>query len=839
MPARAITADWHVGARVLRAFSSPARRREAPAAPTRRSITTWSELPPLARLYVTCVIVLGGAAIADAMPRLASEDVPLFAVLTILSIITSGAKVSLPVPRSTSTLTVCYVIDFTTFLLFGQPAATLTAAAGAWSQCVIRREYRTPAYQTWFSVAALALTVRATGAVYALFGRLPGVPGPLAHLEAPLAAAAVFFVANSMLVAAAVALSTGQSTIQVWANTFLWSWPGHLVGFGLALAAAAGIGRSSFWLLPIAAVSLVLTYDNFKAYVARFTDSLTDPLTGLSNVRSLVQHVERELSRSRRDAAPLAVLLVDLDGFKAINDTHGHSAGDLALRQVALCLQQSTRTYDLCARYGGDEFVLAMPGCGADLAERKAASLRAAVAALRCEPKPGVRLPLRVSVGVGLCPDDGETLDALLAAADARMFENKAANGHAPPADRPAGRRRARAGAQAIADAQLQEQLLHAQKLAAIGQLTGGVVHDFNNVLTAILGYSELLSEQIGPDKPMGRDIKEIVDAAQHGAALTHQLLAFSRHRQPSLSNLDLNEIVTASQALLRRLLAERIVIVTRLTPDLHPILGDATELEQVLINLAVNARDAMPDGGELRVETHNVELDAAYAEAHPGAKAGAYVALSVADTGVGMAPDVRARIFDPFFTTKGADTGTGLGLTTVSRIVVKMDGYISVDSTPGRGTSFRVYFPEARASVGAPARQPVPDVAPVVGRETILLVEDEAGVRTFAARALRRHGYTVLEADSGEAAISTLERYHGPVHLLVSDIGLPGIDGHELAARAAALRPCLPVLFTTGHLDRLAADGPSWSACLDKPFTTRALLAKARALLDDPLPQR
>jgi diguanylate cyclase (GGDEF)-like protein len=790
-------------------------------------------------LYLTSVIALGSLAILYSIPQVSGRDAPFVAALTVLSVITSSAKIRLPLTRSASTMTICYVIDFTTLLLFGPASATLTAAAGAWSQCVLRRLYRTPAYQIWFSVGALALTAQAAGVTHSWLGGLPGGPHAISHIEAPLAAGTVFFVVNSFLVAGAVGLTTGQSTLRVWTAHYLWSWPGHLIGFTVAVGAALGIGRSAFWLLPFALVSLLLTYENFKVYVARFTDSVTDPLTGLSNVRHLLTHVAQELARASREGSQLAVLLIDLDGFKSINDTYGHRTGDRALCHVAHFLQRATRSYDLCARYGGDEFVVVLPRCDLELARRKARAFKAAVSALRCESKANVPIPLQISLGVALFPSDGDTLDQLLATADARMFEDKAGRGDGPleTGPRREDERSHTTALHKMAERQLQEQLLQAQKLAAIGQLTGGVVHDFNNVLTAILGYSELLSEQIGPDKPIGRDLREIVDAAQHGAALTHQLLAFSRRDHVAPTLVDLNEIVGAAQPLLRRLLMERIVIVTRLTAAPCTVLADRTELEQVLINLSVNARDAMPQGGELRMETHNMELDAMTAAAHPGAKAGNYAVLLVADTGVGMTPDVRSKIFDAFFTTKAPGVGTGLGLAVIHDIVTRLKGYISVDSALGRGTTFRVYLPHVPSTVKTEPRPAQPsEILPMIGKETVLLVEDDSNVREFAASALRRYGYRVFEAHSGEVAMDLLGRCETPIHLLLTDVVLPGVDGRTLAGHIGRMRPHTSVLLMSGYLDKaLTPEGQPEvrTAFLEKPFTAHALLTKTRELLD------
>ena len=386
---------------------------------------SWHALRPVARVYVGCVTGLGALIILLAVPQITEGDASLLVALAILSIVTAFAKINLPVPGSASTLTLCYVIDFMTLLVLGPGAATMTAAAGVWSQCTFRCRQQGPAYRTWFSIGALALTVQTAGWTYAWFGGQPGLPVSYAHAVALVATAAIYFLTNSVLVAGAMALSTSQSTVTVWRSNFAAIWPGHLLGFSLAVVAAAGIGRSRLWLLPFTVTVLALTYGNLKAYVARFTDSVTDALTDLPNLRYLRTHVPQELARSRRDNASLALMMIDLDSFKSVNDSFGHHAGDLALRRVAQKLHQSVRPYDICARYAGDEFVLVLPGCGVEDAHRKMLALQNAVADLTFEPRPGVTAPLRISVGVAMFSSDGDTFEELLAVADARMFDDK------------------------------------------------------------------------------------------------------------------------------------------------------------------------------------------------------------------------------------------------------------------------------------------------------------------------------------------------------------------------------------------------------------------------------
>jgi PAS domain S-box-containing protein len=379
----------------------------------------------------------------------------------------------------------------------------------------------------------------------------------------------------------------------------------------------------------------------------------------------------------------------------------------------------------------------------------------------------------------------------------------------------------------------LEAQYQQAQKMEAIGMLAGGVAHDFNNMLTAILGYSELLTEQIGPDKPMGRDLREIMAAAQRAAALTGQLLAFSRLQVLAVAPLDITTVVRDVEAMLRRLLGEQITITTVLADDLDPVMADVTQLEQLLVNLSINARDAMPQGGSLTLATRNVTLDAGYAAAHPGAKAGSYASLSVSDTGAGMSPETQGRIFEPFFTTKERGRGTGLGLAAVYGVVKQLSGYIEIDSQPARGSTFTIYLPKTEQAAQAPIR-PAPSMSPA-GTETILLVEDEASVRAFVKITLERFGYQIIEADTAEAALTILGRVTTTIHLLLTDVVLPGMDGRELAEHVTRDRPDVRVLFMTGYASGLSTSegllGPGMQL-LEKPFTAHALLTKTRHLL-------
>ena len=375
----------------------------------------------------------------------------------------------------------------------------------------------------------------------------------------------------------------------------------------------------------------------------------------------------------------------------------------------------------------------------------------------------------------------------------------------------------------------LEERLRQAQKMEAVGQLAGGIAHDFNNLLTAILGYCELLTDQIGADKPVGRDLREVMAAAERAAGLTRQLLAFSRKQVLNLAALDLNQAVGRIEAMLRRLLGEHIRVQTSLADGLPAVMADATQLDQVLLNLALNARDAMPEGGTLTISTRlgdDSSTDRAVREGH--------VVLSVTDTGTGMSPAVRAQIFEPFFTTKELGKGTGLGLAAVHGIVMQLNGSIDVESVVGQGTTFRVALPATAVAVQALAAPP--SVASRIGRETILIVEDERGVRAFIKTALQRFGYRVLEADSAEAALAVLEQLDAPVHLLLTDVVLPRMPGRELAEQVVLKRPVIKVLFMSGYSAQMTtAQGflEPGVQLLEKPFSVQKLLTKTRQLLE------
>jgi len=388
--------------------------------------------------------------------------------------------------------------------------------------------------------------------------------------------------------------------------------------------------------------------------------------------------------------------------------------------------------------------------------------------------------------------------------------------------------------------AALEEQLRMSQKMEAIGSLAGGVAHDFNNLLSVILNYAGFAQEDEGDQ--LRDDLLQVKQAAERAATLTRQLLAFSRKQLMQPEALDLNRIAAGLETMLRRILGEDIEFRQVLAPDLSVVWADPGQIEQVLMNLVVNARDAMPQGGELTVETSNVEIDEAFAARHVAMKSGSYVQLAVTDTGCGMNQATIDRIFEPFFTTKDQGKGTGLGLSTVYGIVTQSGGNILVHSEPGNGTTFKIYLPQdPSAIVGSAMKSPTSTIQ-YKGTETILVVEDEDALREVARRILESAGYCVVTARDGEEAIAFCVRHSLAIHLLLTDVVMPRMSGRVLAERLAKMRPSLRVIYMSGYTD----DAIVHHGALDiethfvgKPFTVEALTGKVREVLDESVTNR
>src|SRR5271166_4001151 len=390
----------------------------------------------------------------------------------------------------------------------------------------------------------------------------------------------------------------------------------------------------------------------------------------------------------------------------------------------------------------------------------------------------------------------------------------------------------------------LEQQLRQSQKMEAIGRLAGGIAHDFNNLLMVISGYAEFLLDRIGPDPAVRGPAQEIASAAGRASSLTRQLLAFSRKQMMAPKILDLNEVVTENLKMLTRVIGEDIDLVMVPAADLGAVRADAGQIEQVIMNLAVNARDAMPSGGKLTIETSNVSLDEEYSRFHAPLRPGDYVMLTISDTGMGMDSETQSHIFEPFFTTKGTK-GTGLGLSTVYGIIKQSGGYIWVYSEVGRGTTFKIYLPrvastgETAAQVAAPIEARNNIVEP--GTETILLVEDEANLRYLARQYLEKQGYKVIEAADGAVAMQIAVAHEKVIHLLLTDVIMPGINGRELAQRISEIRPNVKILYMSGYTENVIGTNGMLDAgvrLLQKPFNLRDLKSRVREVLDATPPE-
>jgi signal transduction histidine kinase len=384
---------------------------------------------------------------------------------------------------------------------------------------------------------------------------------------------------------------------------------------------------------------------------------------------------------------------------------------------------------------------------------------------------------------------------------------------------------------------QLEEQLYQSQKMEAVGRLAGGVAHDFNNILTVIRGCSEFILSSLKENAPLYQDAVAVVQASEQAACLTRQLLAFSRKQLLQPKVFDLNKVVAAMGKMFRRIIGEDIELHSILGSENMAVKADPGQLEQVVMNLVINARDAMPQGGRLTLETIRVFLDEAYCRLHVDVTPGPYVLLAISDTGLGMDTATQARIFEPFFTTKDKERGTGLGLATVHGIIRQSEGFIWVYSEPGQGTTFKIYLPEAQEKVAEQGKASAPVADSWQGQETVLVVEDEELVRRVARRILQNYGYTILEASTGKEALVIGEEYSGPIHLLLTDVMMPEMGGKELVDHWKDQHPETKIIFTSGYTENAIVHNGNLEPdihFIQKPYRPHALARKVREVLDD-----
>jgi PAS domain S-box-containing protein len=750
-----------------------------------------------AKAYITFIIALGAFTLWCGLLPWQPQDLPRFICYLALAIPASCLKVRLP--GVTGTMSVLFLFLLAGIVELGLPETLVIATTCALVQSFWHAKVRPRVVQVLFSVSNLATAVTAAHVVY--HARWDAV----VHLGAPFqltAAASVFFVTNTVPVAAAIALTEAKSIRQVWGHFYCWSFPYYLVG-------AAIVGMFSFanqvldwraWLLIVPVVYVI--YRSYHLYLSqldnerRRADEQRDHAEEVASLHSkAVEALTSAMSANAKldtviQASPLAILALD-------RNSHVTRWNGMAERMFGWSHQEV--------------FGRALPFAGArsdkvvqEIVDRT------------------LRGELLSDIEATQWRRDGSSFEAAIWSAPLRDRSEDISGVLITIAD--------------VSDRKrLEEQLRLSYKMEAVGRLAGGIAHDFNNLLTVINGYSSLLLESVQHDPYAASQAGEILNAGNRAADLVSKLLSFSRRQVIKPRPLDVSQLVRNIERMLRRLIGEHIELRTTLDPDTGWIVADPNQIEAALMNLATNARDAMPDGGVLSIESAQVQVVENRNDRHPDLPPGCYVRLVVRDTGYGMDAETQKHIFEPFFTTKQTGRGTGLGLSSVYGGVEQNGGYISVDSKVGNGTTFSIYLPRLDRAKPSELQRVGPDSLPR-GTETILLVEDEAPVRRMLREALGNAGYHVWEAGNGAEALSHWAAQIGSIDLLVTDVVMPVMSGLKLAEELRMRCANLKVIFMSGHADEMITSQGTLDPAFDllsKPFLPNVLVRRVREVLD------
>ena len=536
--------------------------------------------------------------------------------------------------------------------------------------------------------------------------------------------------------------------------------------------------------------------------------AILDPLTGLFNRRFATDHLPSEIARAERQGYPFTLLMIDLNGFKQINDVHGHACGDLALREFAHALKKCVRSSDLPVRVGGDEFMVLLPECRAYSVPNALARLKGLTITYS-----GNEIPLKFSAGWSEWRP-GETPDDLIERSDQALYTDK---------------RTGKAAEQVLrAEANQRE----GQKLQVVGQMTGRVAHDFNNLMTVITGYSEMVLGALEPDHPLRTQVENIRKAASNATQLTQQLLAFTRKTPTAPKVVNLNQTLTEMEGLIRPLLGDRVNLIIDRGEDLGSIHVPSAQLEQIIMSLVNNARDALAGSGDITISTKNVTLDASFEATHPGARSGPCVRLVVADSGGGMDADTMAHIFQPSAGTGEDGKPKRAGLGTLYGVVKQVGGYITAESELRRGSRFTVYFQQYNAPVQATLSDFVSSSPE--GKRTVLVVESVDTLREMTCEYLKSEGFHILQATNAGDAMNLAGNHNGPIVLTITDVVLPGTSCRELAAMLKERRPEMKVLYMGGFAETGGAydDIVRSPEFLESPFSTTDLSHKIQEIL-------